>query len=183
MYVNPRFHNQLKNLVNIDLLTYFLMDISRYLIEVYVQFRVITYHSLTVIACFIIFIWLLIFLNKIRIISFTSFANNIQFVLRLIFKVNFITKSYTMLVFQTWISLSHHFCSCFAIIYRIPIYLSFLTCYILAILHKTHRISHHFPMHSNLTSQPNYFYIITSASITCFCKIHSISHNFSALII
>lgn len=54
--INLRLHNQLKNLVDIDLLTYFPVGISQHLIEVYIRFEIIAYRSSTVIAFFVFFV-------------------------------------------------------------------------------------------------------------------------------
>lgn len=125
LYVNLKLYNWLKNLVDINFLTHFPIGISWYLIEVYVWFEIIAYCSLIMIAFFIFFVWFFIFSNIIKTILFIWLANNMQLALQTIFKVSFITKSYKMPVFWSWISLFYHLRSYFAIVYRLLIYPSF----------------------------------------------------------
>lgn len=143
MYQFKKLHNWPKNLVNIDFLTHFSISISWNLIEIYFQFEIVAHYNPTMIAFFIFFIWLLIFLNIIKTILFTWLVNNMQFTLQTIFKVKFIIKPHTIPVFWPWISLFHHLRLCFAITRRLLIYLSFFTCYIFAIMHKIHSIFYH----------------------------------------
>lgn len=144
MRVNPRLYNWLKNVVNIKLLTHFSVGICRHLIKIYVRFEIIAYRSLTQIAFFIFFVWFFIFLNKIRTILFTWLANNTQLALRIIIKVNFIIKSYTIPVFPSWISFFYYLRSCFAIARHLLIDSSLFIYNTLAIIYKTYSIFHRF---------------------------------------
>ena len=62
---------------------------------------------------------------------------------------------YTMPVFCSWIFLFYYLSLCFAIARHLLIYSSILTCYILAIMHRTYSIFHRFSfaLQSDLIAQ------------------------------
>lgn len=141
---NPKLNNWLKNLVYVNFLAHFLINISQYPIKIYIQFKIVAHYNLKVIVFFVFFIEFLIFLNTLRTVSFTQLVNNTQFALQIIFKGNLITNPHIISVFQFWIFLVYQLHLYFPIVYCFFIYPYFYTCYILTVLYRTHGIFYRF---------------------------------------